>query len=82
VIELRGNQPLGLFYFILAKAFATLDDVASCAHYLKMSRDEGYKKFTSALKDPASKRFCAILAFARFCSLRLPVLVPSLSPAV
>ena len=69
VIELRGNQPPGLFYYLLAKSFATLDDVASCAHYLKMSRDEGYKKFTDALKDPAFK---TVLRDPRIRAILLP----------
>ena len=55
VVEQRGNQPPGLFYFLLAKTFAVLGNAASCAHYLKMSREEGYKKYTAALKDPAFK---------------------------
>lgn len=55
VIEQRGNEPPGLFYYMLAKTFAILGDAKSCAHYLKMSRDEGYKKYTEALKDPAFK---------------------------
>lgn len=55
VVEQPGNNPPGLFYYMLAKTFATLGDAKSCAHYLKMSRDEGYKKYTDALHDPAFK---------------------------
>ena len=69
VIESRGDQPPGLFYYLLAKSFATLDDVASCAHFLKMSRDEGYKKFTDALKDPAFKQ---VLRNPRIRAILLP----------
>ena len=69
VIESRGNQPPGLFYYLLAKSFAMLDDVASCAHYLKMSRDEGYKKFTDARKDPAFKK---VLRNPRIRAILLP----------
>jgi tetratricopeptide (TPR) repeat protein len=55
VVEQPGTQPPGLFYYMLAKTFAILGNAKSCAHYLKMSRDEGYKKYSEALKDPAFK---------------------------
>lgn len=55
VVEQQGNQPPGLFYYVLAKTFAVLGNAKRCAHYLKMSRDEGYKKYVEALKDPAFK---------------------------
>ncbi|MDE3136740.1 MAG: tetratricopeptide repeat protein [Acidobacteriota bacterium] len=55
VVEQEGNQPPGLFYYTLAKTFAILGNAQSCAHYLKMSRDEGYKKYVDAAKDPAFK---------------------------
>jgi len=55
VVEQPGNAPPGLLYYTLAKTFAILGNAKSCAHYLKMSRDEGYKKYTEALKDPAFK---------------------------
>lgn len=55
VVEQQGHEPPGLFYYMLAKTFAILGNAKSCAHYLKMSRDEGYKKFVEAKKDPAFK---------------------------
>jgi tetratricopeptide (TPR) repeat protein len=55
VVEQEGNAPPGLFYYTLAKTFAILGNAQSCAHYLKMSRDEGYKKYVDAAKDPAFK---------------------------
>ncbi len=55
VVEQQGNEPPGLFYYMLAKTFAILGNAQSCAHYLKMSRDEGYKKYVDAVKDPAFK---------------------------
>jgi tetratricopeptide (TPR) repeat protein len=55
VVEQQGNSPPGLFYYTLAKTFAILGNAQSCAHYLKMSRDEGYKKYVEAAKDPAFK---------------------------
>lgn len=53
VIEARGGAKPGLYYYTLAKTFAMLGNAERCAHFLKMSRDEGYKKFRDALKDPA-----------------------------
>jgi tetratricopeptide (TPR) repeat protein len=55
VVEQGGTMERGLFYYTLAKTFAMLGNAERCAHYLKMSRDEGYKKFTEARKDPAFK---------------------------
>jgi tetratricopeptide (TPR) repeat protein len=55
VVEQQGNEPPGLFYYMLAKTFAIMGNAQSCAHYLKMSRDEGYKKYVEAAKDPAFK---------------------------
>lgn len=55
VVEQGGNDPPGLLYYMLAKTYAIMGNAKGCAHYLKMSRDEGYKKFTEALKDPAFK---------------------------
>jgi tetratricopeptide (TPR) repeat protein len=53
LVEERGYQSPGLFYFMLAKTYATLGDARRCAHYLKMSREEGYKKLKEARTDPA-----------------------------
>jgi tetratricopeptide (TPR) repeat protein len=53
VVETGGGANPGLYYYTLAKTFAMLGNADRCAHFLKMSRDEGYKKFKDALKDPA-----------------------------
>ena len=42
----------GLFNFLLAKFYAKAGDAERAAHYLKLSRDYGYKEFRSAEKDP------------------------------
>jgi tetratricopeptide (TPR) repeat protein len=55
VVEQRGMTDPGTFYYTLAKTFAIMGNAERCAHYLTMSRDEGYKKYTEALKDPAFK---------------------------
>ncbi|HEV2388223.1 MAG TPA: tetratricopeptide repeat protein [Candidatus Acidoferrales bacterium] len=55
VVEQRGMTDPGQFYYTLAKTYAIMGNAERCAHYLTMSRDEGYKKYTEALKDPAFK---------------------------
>lgn len=55
VVEQRGNMDQGFYYYTLAKTFAMLGDAERCAHYLTMARDEGYKKYTDARKDPVFK---------------------------
>jgi len=42
-----------LFYFFLAKTFALQDNAERCAHYLRKSRDEGYKNIDKVETDPA-----------------------------
>jgi len=53
VVQQRSVADFGKFYFLVAKTYALAGDAEQCAHYLKMSRDEGYKDYTSARKDPA-----------------------------
>ncbi|MGH9773405.1 MAG: tetratricopeptide repeat protein [Candidatus Acidiferrales bacterium] len=53
VVQQRGMDDPGSFYFFVAKSFALSGDAEHCAHFLKMSRDEGYKDYLGALKDPA-----------------------------
>jgi tetratricopeptide (TPR) repeat protein len=53
IIQQRTATDPGLFYFLVAKAYALTGDAARTAHYLKLSRDDGYKDYASAEKDPA-----------------------------
>lgn len=53
VLQSRSIKDHGLFYFMLAKSYASDGDAATCATYLKKSRDEGYDDFTKAKTDPA-----------------------------
>jgi tetratricopeptide (TPR) repeat protein len=53
VVQQRSMADPGMFYFLLAKTYALEGDAEHCAHFLTISRDEGYKNFSSALKDPA-----------------------------
>lgn len=69
VVEEGGGTKSGLYYYTLAKTFALLGDADRCAHFLKMARDEGYKKFTDALKDPA---FRSVLKDPRVIAILSP----------
>lgn len=59
VIQQRGTTDPGLFYFFVARAYAQMGNAERCAHYLKMSRDEGYQKFASAKTDPSFSKVIA-----------------------
>lgn len=53
IVQQRATTDPGLFYFYVAKSFALAGNAEETAHFLKMSRDDGYKDFMSAAKDPA-----------------------------
>jgi tetratricopeptide (TPR) repeat protein len=46
----------GLFYFLLAKSFATDGNAERCVYYLRKSRDEGYTDIPKVKDDPAFAR--------------------------
>jgi tetratricopeptide (TPR) repeat protein len=52
VLQQRTAPDPGMFNFLLAKFYAKAGDAEHAAHYLKLSRDYGYKEFRSAEKDP------------------------------
>jgi len=52
VLQSRTVPDPALFNFLLAKFYAKAGDAERTAHYLKLSRDYGYKEFRSAEKDP------------------------------
>jgi len=52
VLQQRTAPDPGMFNFLLAKFYAKSGDAEHAAHYLKLSRDYGYKEFRSAEKDP------------------------------
>lgn len=58
LLQDRSVDDHGLFYFFLAKSFATMGNPKRCAHYLKKARDEGYKNLASIQTDPA---FAAVI---------------------
>jgi tetratricopeptide (TPR) repeat protein len=56
VVQQRTTTDPGLFYFFVAKAYAQAGDAERTAHYLKLSRDDGYTDFLSAETDQAFVR--------------------------
>jgi tetratricopeptide (TPR) repeat protein len=58
VLQQRSAPDPGLFNFMLAKFYAKTGDAEHTAHYLKLSRDLGYKDFRTAEKDP---EFAAVI---------------------
>jgi tetratricopeptide (TPR) repeat protein len=53
IVQQRTTTDPGLFYFFVAKSYALAGDAEHAAHFLKLARDDGYKDFASAAKDPA-----------------------------
>ena len=53
MIQQRGADNPALFFFLLAKSYAKAGNAERTAHYLKIARDDGYKDYRSAQKDPA-----------------------------
>jgi len=56
LLQDRSVTDHALFYFFLAKSFATMGNAERCAHYLRKARDEGYRGLASVKTDPAFAR--------------------------
>jgi tetratricopeptide (TPR) repeat protein len=52
ILQQRSAADPGAVHFMLAKSYAKIGDAERAARYLKMARDEGYKEFRAAGKDP------------------------------
>jgi tetratricopeptide (TPR) repeat protein len=52
VLQQRTAADAGALYFTIAKSYAKLGDAEHAARYLKLARDDGYKNFREAEKDP------------------------------
>jgi tetratricopeptide (TPR) repeat protein len=52
VLQQRSAEDPAPLHFMLAKSYAKIGDAGRAARYLKMARDEGYKEFKEAEKDP------------------------------
>lgn len=57
-VQQRDVADRAMFDFLLAKTYAQAGNVALCAHYLVMARDDGYKDIRSVSTDPA---FAAVI---------------------
>lgn len=53
IVQQRSTTDPGLFYYYVAKCFALAGNAEQAAHFLKLARDDGYKDFVLAQKDPA-----------------------------
>ncbi len=53
VLQTSSVEQRSLFYFYMAKTFASLGNAERCAHFLKRAIDEGYKNVAGIAKDPA-----------------------------
>jgi tetratricopeptide (TPR) repeat protein len=56
VLQDRSVSDHGLFYFLLAKSFASEGNVERCVYYLRKSRDENYADIAKAKTDPVFSR--------------------------
>lgn len=52
IIQPREASDPGTLFFLVAKSYAKAGDAERAAHFLKMARDDGYKDFLAAKKDP------------------------------
>lgn len=52
LVQHRTAADPGTLYFLVAKSYAKLGDAERTARYLKLARDDGYKNYLAAEKDP------------------------------
>jgi tetratricopeptide (TPR) repeat protein len=52
VLQDRSVENRGVFFFIMAKSFASNGNAERCAYYLRKARDEGYADINKAATDP------------------------------
>ncbi|HXA78576.1 MAG TPA: tetratricopeptide repeat protein [Candidatus Acidoferrales bacterium] len=52
ILQQRSSPDPGALHYVLAKSYGKIGDAERAARYLKMARDEGYKEFRAAEKDP------------------------------
>jgi tetratricopeptide (TPR) repeat protein len=79
LISQRTPTDPGMLFFLLAKSYAKIGDVDHTVQYLKIARDDGYKDFAAAAKDPD---FVPVILNARVReALQLPPLPPAAGPA-
>ncbi|MGD0956253.1 MAG: tetratricopeptide repeat protein [Candidatus Acidiferrales bacterium] len=52
IIQQRTASDPGTLFYLVAKSYARAGDAERAAHFLKMARDDGYRDFLAAKKDP------------------------------
>jgi tetratricopeptide (TPR) repeat protein len=52
VLQQRNTEDPATLYFTIAKSYAKAGDAGHTAHFLRLARDDGYKNFRLAEKDP------------------------------
>lgn len=77
LLQDRSVDDRGLFYFFLAKSFASMGNAERCAHYLRKARDEGYRSMAAVQSDPA---FAGVLHDPAVQELLQPSLSPDSKP--
>ncbi|MBI3483568.1 MAG: tetratricopeptide repeat protein [Acidobacteria bacterium] len=53
ILQTSSVEQRAVFYFYMAKTYASLNNAERCAHFLKRAIDEGYKNAAAIEKDPA-----------------------------
>jgi tetratricopeptide (TPR) repeat protein len=53
ILQTSSVEQRALFYFYMAKTYASLNNAERCVHFLKRAMDEGYKDIKTIEKDPA-----------------------------
>ena len=56
ILQQRTAEDPAALYFTIAKSYAKVGDAEHTAHFLRLARDDGYKKFRLAETDPAFAR--------------------------
>lgn len=77
MLQDRTVADRGRFYFLLAKSFAEAGNEERCLHYLRKSRDEGYKELAAVKTDPS---FSKLLANPELQELLAPRPAEPISP--
>jgi tetratricopeptide (TPR) repeat protein len=52
ILQQRTAEDPAALYFTIAKSYARVGDAEHTAHFLRLARDDGYKNFHLAAKDP------------------------------
>lgn len=81
IVQQRSSDDPGALYFVVARSYAKAGDAEHAARYLKMARDDGYKGFRSAQKDPDFARVIGDPRVQEVLHIRPPYTPDSGGPA-